>query len=376
MHGWGVSARRSSPASASPSSCSLVAFFLVLPKMGQVKDANAALADGAEPASDAGRAAGGAAGRRRPRRPANRETIRKVQQAIPPTVDQQGFMLLMQNAAVQSAVDVVHDLAGQPRLRPGHRALDGDELDLGHRDAISRSRSSCSRSRRFPARRRRPRCDRAVAVGDEREPADAQRVGRHLHERPERRARARRPDRRSAAGLDDRHDPHRPHRRLAGRRDETGSLTDAAERTRPQGPEDRRHRRRRAGARVARPRPAGEGGRTALPPLSVGPSVERRPDRRHRRSFDRAERERVSFAERRTRPEPDLLRPRSVLVAAAVPGRPATGHRPTGTGSGGTGAAPAPDRRAPAPAPAGDRSRTDRADPAADERLVDDHRRS
>ena len=46
--------------------------------------------------------------------PANRETIRKVQQAIPPTVDQQGFMLLLQNAAVQSSIDIVTISPGGP----------------------------------------------------------------------------------------------------------------------------------------------------------------------------------------------------------------------------------------------------------------------
>ena len=48
----------------------------------------------------------------------NRETIRKVQQAIPPTVDQQGFILLVQNAAVQSAIDVVTISPSTPVFDP------------------------------------------------------------------------------------------------------------------------------------------------------------------------------------------------------------------------------------------------------------------
>ena len=115
--GWGVSARRSSPASASPSSCVLVAFFLVLPKMGQVKDANAALADAQSQQATLG-AQLAALQAAQTEAPANRETIRKVQQAIPPTVDQQGFMLLMQNAAVESAVDVVTISPGNPVFDP------------------------------------------------------------------------------------------------------------------------------------------------------------------------------------------------------------------------------------------------------------------
>ena len=201
-------------------------------------------------------------------------------------------------------------------------------------------------------------------------------IGRHLHQRSERRPGI---DTRSDArrGLDDAHDPHRPHRRLAGSRDETGSLTDAAERTRPQGPEDRWHRRRRAGARRCSASVSWGREPTALPPLSVGPSVSGGPTGVTGVPSTGTERQRVSLAERRTRPEPDLLGPRSVLDAAAVPGRPegppaAPGPAPTG----GPAAAPAPDRRAPAPDRRDDRSRTDRADPAADERFVDDHRRS
>jgi Tfp pilus assembly protein PilO len=84
----------------------LVAFFLVLPKMGQVKDANKALEDAQTQQStlDSQLAALKQAETDAPK---NREIIRKVDTAIPPTVDQQGFILELQNAAVAASVDVV-----------------------------------------------------------------------------------------------------------------------------------------------------------------------------------------------------------------------------------------------------------------------------
>ena len=91
----------------------LVALFLVLPKMGQVSDANTTLTDlqGQQATLSAQLAALKQA---QTEAPINRETIRKVQQAIPPTVDQQGFILLLQNAAVQSSIDVVTISPGNP----------------------------------------------------------------------------------------------------------------------------------------------------------------------------------------------------------------------------------------------------------------------
>jgi Tfp pilus assembly protein PilO len=92
-------------------------FFLVLPKMGQVKDANATLTDlQAQQATLGAQLA--ALQQAQTEAPINRETIRKVQQAIPPTVDQQGFILLVQNAAVQSAVDVVTISPSNPVFDP------------------------------------------------------------------------------------------------------------------------------------------------------------------------------------------------------------------------------------------------------------------
>jgi Tfp pilus assembly protein PilO len=95
----------------------LVAFFLVLPKMGQVKDANGALTDAQGQQGTLG-AQLAALQQAQTEAPVNRETIRKVQQAIPPTVDQQGFMLLVQNAAVQSSIDVVTISPGSPVFDP------------------------------------------------------------------------------------------------------------------------------------------------------------------------------------------------------------------------------------------------------------------
>jgi Tfp pilus assembly protein PilO len=95
----------------------IVLFFLVLPKMGQVKDANASLTElQAQQATLGAQLA--ALQQAQTEAPLNRETIRKVQQAIPPTVDQQGFILLVQNAAVQSAVDVVTISPSNPVFDP------------------------------------------------------------------------------------------------------------------------------------------------------------------------------------------------------------------------------------------------------------------
>ena len=135
----------------------LVAFFLVLPKMGQVKDANAALADAQSQAGDAWGAVGGPPGG------ADRGAGEPGDHPQGPAGDPADRRPAGVHAADAERGRAVggrrrHDLPGQPGLRPGHRALDGDELDLGHRDATSRSRSSCSRSRPFRVPRRRVTC--------------------------------------------------------------------------------------------------------------------------------------------------------------------------------------------------------------------------
>jgi len=95
----------------------LVAFFLVLPKMGQVNEANDQLIELQGQQATLG-AQLAALQQAETEAPVNRETIRKVQQAIPPTVDQQGFMLLVQNAAVQSSIDVVTISPSTPVFDP------------------------------------------------------------------------------------------------------------------------------------------------------------------------------------------------------------------------------------------------------------------
>jgi Tfp pilus assembly protein PilO len=95
----------------------LVALFLVLPKMGQVKDANGALQ---RAQSQQGTLSSQLAALKQAQAesPKNREIIRKVQQAIPPTVDQQGFFLLLQNAAILSGIDVVTISPSAPVFDP------------------------------------------------------------------------------------------------------------------------------------------------------------------------------------------------------------------------------------------------------------------
>jgi Tfp pilus assembly protein PilO len=95
----------------------LVAFVLVLPKLGQVKDANTALETAKSEQATLG-AQLAALQQAQTEAPTNRELIRKVQQAIPPTVDQQGFMLLLQNAAIQSSIDVLTITPSNPVFDP------------------------------------------------------------------------------------------------------------------------------------------------------------------------------------------------------------------------------------------------------------------
>ena len=159
----------------------IVLFFLVLPKMGQVKDANASLTESQAQQATLG-AQLAALQQAQTEAPINRETIRKVQQAIPPTVDQQGFILLVQNAAVQSAVDVVTISPNNPIVRPGHGPLDRDELAHGDRELL--------RDHRVPVQDRdapsRGEDDigqhRSLAVRYERQLAHGHHVGRHVHE--------------------------------------------------------------------------------------------------------------------------------------------------------------------------------------------------
>jgi Tfp pilus assembly protein PilO len=95
----------------------LTIFFLVLPKMNQVGEANDRL-DQAQSQQDTLQSQLAALRQAEQNAPAARETIRKVDQAIPPTADEQGFILLMQNAADQSGIDLFTVTPGTPTFDP------------------------------------------------------------------------------------------------------------------------------------------------------------------------------------------------------------------------------------------------------------------
>jgi Tfp pilus assembly protein PilO len=91
----------------------LAIFFLVLPKMNQVSSANDQL-DQAVSQEGTLRSQLAALQQAQQDAPQARETIRQVDQAIPPTVDQQGLILLLQNAADQAGVDLFTITPGAP----------------------------------------------------------------------------------------------------------------------------------------------------------------------------------------------------------------------------------------------------------------------
>jgi Tfp pilus assembly protein PilO len=92
----------------------LMVFFLVLPKMNQVSSANDQLTQAkSQQATLQSQLA--ALQQAQQDAPEARETIRQVDQAIPPTMDQQGFILLLQNAADQAGVDLFTITPGAPQ---------------------------------------------------------------------------------------------------------------------------------------------------------------------------------------------------------------------------------------------------------------------
>jgi Tfp pilus assembly protein PilO len=91
----------------------LVMFFLVLPKMNQVSSANDQLAQ-AQSQTVTLQSQLAALRQAQQDAPRARETIRRVEQSIPPTADQQGLILLLQNAADQSSVDLFTITPGTP----------------------------------------------------------------------------------------------------------------------------------------------------------------------------------------------------------------------------------------------------------------------
>lgn len=93
----------------------LVVFFLVLPKMGQVSDANADLeAAQAQQATLESQLA--ALEQAELAAPEAKATIQDVEEQIPPTADESGLLLLMKNAAAQSAVTLSTLTPGTPTL--------------------------------------------------------------------------------------------------------------------------------------------------------------------------------------------------------------------------------------------------------------------
>jgi Tfp pilus assembly protein PilO len=95
----------------------LTLFFLVLPKMNQVSSANDQLA---QAKSQEGTLQSQLAALQQAQQdaPEARETIRRVDTAIPPTMDQQGFILLLQNAADQAGIDLFTITPGAPVADP------------------------------------------------------------------------------------------------------------------------------------------------------------------------------------------------------------------------------------------------------------------
>jgi Tfp pilus assembly protein PilO len=116
----------------------LTILFLVLPKMNQVSSANDQLA---QAQSQEGTLQSQLAALQQAQQdaPEARETIRRVDQAIPPTVDQQGFILLMQNAADQAGVDLFTMTPGAPTADPatGLTAIDNTITVTGSYFAIT-----------------------------------------------------------------------------------------------------------------------------------------------------------------------------------------------------------------------------------------------
>ncbi|MFN8232765.1 MAG: type 4a pilus biogenesis protein PilO [Actinomycetota bacterium] len=116
----------------------LALFFLVLPKMNQVSSANDQLVQ-AESQEGTLQSQLAALRQAQEEAPEARETIRRVDQAIPPTADQQGFILLLQNAADQAGVDLFTITPGGPTPDPatGLTAIDNSITVTGSYFAIT-----------------------------------------------------------------------------------------------------------------------------------------------------------------------------------------------------------------------------------------------
>jgi Tfp pilus assembly protein PilO len=91
----------------------LLIFFLVLPKMGQVSDAKTELA-AAQSDQQTLLVQKGALEDTKAQAPENRRIIANAHQQIPPTVDEPGLLLLLNNAALDSGLDLTTIAPGTP----------------------------------------------------------------------------------------------------------------------------------------------------------------------------------------------------------------------------------------------------------------------
>jgi Tfp pilus assembly protein PilO len=96
----------------------LLVFFLVLPKMGEVSEANETLA-AAEGQQGTLESQLAALEQAEIAAPEARATIQDVERQIPPTADEPGLLLLIKNAAARSAVTLSTLTPGTPALGTG-----------------------------------------------------------------------------------------------------------------------------------------------------------------------------------------------------------------------------------------------------------------
>ena len=95
----------------------LLVFFLVLPKMGQVSDANAELT-AAQAQQGTLESQLAALEQAEAAAPEAKATIQEVEQQIPPTADEPGMLLLIKNAATDAGVTLATLTPGTPTLDP------------------------------------------------------------------------------------------------------------------------------------------------------------------------------------------------------------------------------------------------------------------
>ena len=162
----------------------ILIFFLVLPKMGQVTEAEKELED-TTAEQQVLQARLNALEQARDEAPLNEATIRRIDQQVPPTADLSAVILFLRNAASVAGVQVISLTPAPPVASTDRRIL--DHLGLGERrvfvlrdgEVPARDRDAASRGHR---RSDQPHADRGVNAlvhGND----------HVLHERPERRTR-------------------------------------------------------------------------------------------------------------------------------------------------------------------------------------------